>query len=306
MNNNAGKRFRFLKLANPSQTWVTQEAIDHISEQIAQRKLSDRPNLSFDRNAQPDERVLGSIKQTDLLIVNVHAIPPELNLSPIGRVEGRAALNSFGFMLRRAMSAHLDISPQEIRVGLRVTKHSDQIVGQVFLSDSLENGAGYCSHFKQPARLKQLLEFMADPNGDFLSKWLSPDHANCQTSCPDCLRDYANLAWHCILDWRLAVDMAQLALNASANVNLNSPHWQPLAATAIPAYFKAASLEPMTLAGLPAGRNPKRPQRVEVIIHPLWALNHPIVVQAENDARAAGISEPLAKKSLFEVLRRPF
>ena len=35
----------------------------------------------------------------------------------------------------------------------------------------------------------------------------------CQTSCHECMRDYGNLAYHSILDWRLAVDMARLALD---------------------------------------------------------------------------------------------
>jgi hypothetical protein len=36
----------------------------------------------------------------------------------------------------------------------------DHIVGQVFLSDSLENGAGYCSQFASPAQAGRLLRFV--------------------------------------------------------------------------------------------------------------------------------------------------
>ena len=244
VNDNAGRNFEFHKLAG-SETWVTQEAIDHVADQMNQRNLRGAPNPTYDQAEQPVERALGSIKRTDILVAGFHTVRPELDLSPFSprsplRVDGRAALHSFGFLLRRAVSVLLDISPLEISVGLRVTRYAGQIVGQVFLSDSLENGAGYCSHFAQPAELERLLRFMADPNDSFLREILAAHHADgCQTSCPDCLRDYANLAWHCILDWRLAVDMARLALDANAPVDLTTPHWQPLVASAAQSYFQA-------------------------------------------------------------------
>ena len=301
VNDNAGRKFEFRKLAG-NETWVTEEAIDHVSDQIAQRSLRGTPNPTYDQATQPDMRVLGSINRTDLLVVGLHAVRSELDLSPL-RVEGRAALYSFGFLLRRAVSVLLDISAWEIRVGLRVTQHAGQVVGQIFLSDSLENGAGYCSHFAQPAELERLLRFVTDPNDSFLREILAPHHADaCQTSCPDCLRDYANLAWHCILDWRLAVDMARLALDANAPVDLTTPHWQPLVDSVTPPYFQALGSTATTFAGLRAARIGARG---ELIVHPLWATNHPIVIQAQNEALTASITQ-LKTKTLFELVRRPF
>ncbi len=307
VNDNAGRKFEFRKLAG-GETWVTQEAIDHVNDQMAQRSLRGAPNPIYDQAAQHEERVLGSIQRTDILVVGFHTARSELDLSPFSpllpqRVDGRAALYSFGFLLRRAVSVLLDISAWEVRVGLRVTHQAGQIVGQVFLSDSLENGAGYCSHFAQPAKLEELLRFVAEPNGSFLREILAAHHADpCQTSCPDCLRDYANLAWHCILDWRLAVDMARLALDANAPVDLTTPHWQPLVASVIPPYFDALGWAATTFAGLPAARSGLRG---EFIVHPLWGANHPIAIQARNEARAAGIAQ-LQPKTVFELVRRPF
>ncbi len=301
VNDNAGRKFEFRKLAG-GETWVTQEAVDHVVDQMAQRGLPGAPNPTYDQAAQPDIRALGSIIRTDLLVVGLHAVRPELDLSPL-RVEGRAALYSFGFLLRRAISVLLDISAWEIRVGLRVALHAGQIVGQVFLSDNLENGAGYCSYFAQPTELERLLRFVADRNDSFLREILASHHADaCQTSCPDCLRDYANLAWHCILDWRLAVDMARLALDVNAPVDLATPHWQPLVVSVTPPYFQALGWTATTFAGLPAAQSGLHG---EFIVHPLWATNHPIATQARNEALAAGVTQPQAK-TLFELVRRPF
>ena len=71
---------------------------------------------------------------------------------------------------------------------------------------------------------------MTDASGPLPSEILAPHHADaCEASWPDCLRDYANLARHCILDWRLAVDMARLTLDANAQIDFSTPHWRGLA-----------------------------------------------------------------------------
>jgi DEAD/DEAH box helicase domain-containing protein len=77
------------------------------------------------------------------------------------RVEGRAALYSFGFLLRRAAAVRLDIHERELNVGLRVALDPNgQVIGQIFMSDSLENGAGYSSYLGMPAETEDLLRFV--------------------------------------------------------------------------------------------------------------------------------------------------
>jgi len=297
VNDNAGQFFQFERLAN-GESWVTRDAVDYARQQ------SGAPAPQFDATITPRLVGLGSIKRTDLLVLGFHTVRPELNLSPL-RVEGRAALYSFGFLLRRAVSVLLDINEWELRVGLRVVRDAQgQVIGQIFLSDSLENGAGYCSQFADPQELEHLLRFVADPNGSFLRDILATHHADtCQTSCPDCLRDYANLAWHCILDWRLAVDMARLALDSNTTVDFRVPYWQLLLSAITTPYFTALGSTPTSFAGLPAAHSGTRGQ---LIVHPLWADNHPTVLLAGAEATAAGITQLQPSKTLFELVRRPF
>jgi hypothetical protein len=178
----------------------------------------------------------------------------------------------------------------------------------------LGNGAGYCSQFATPAAMERLLRFVSDPAfrlrlsdncNTFLAPIIAANHADeCQTSCHDCLRDYSNLAWHNILDWRMALDVARLALDANAAVDLDTPHWQPLVAKATPPYFHALGWTEIRLSGLPAARSGSRG---EFIVHPLWADTYPTVLQARAEAIAAGISlPPGSPKTLFELVRRPF
>jgi DEAD/DEAH box helicase domain-containing protein len=307
VNDNAGQLFRFEKLAQ-GETWITRDALNQINAQrIEDRKPS--VSLQFAAGTPPDVRALGSLKRTDLLVVGLRDVSPILDISPIratGGAEGRAALYSFGFLLRRAAAVLLDINEWELRVGLRVVCNAQgNIVGQVFLSDALENGAGYCSQFATPAAMERLLRFIANPTSSLLAPIIAASHADrCQTSCPDCLRDYSNLAWHNILDWRMALDVARLALDGNAPVDFTTSHWQPLVATATTPYFHALGLgwTEITLGGLPAARSGGRG---ELIVHPLWAGDHPRVLQARAEASTVGITQ-LQTKTLFELVRRPF
>jgi DEAD/DEAH box helicase domain-containing protein len=305
VNDNAGRLFEFEKVAQ-GETWVTRDAVSQVNDQRAELGLAQWP-VRFAQGIQPDRRALGSIKRTDLLVIGPRATPPALDLSPL-RVEGRAALYSFGFLLRRAAAVQLDINEWELRVGLRVVRNAfGGVMGQVFLSDNLENGAGYCSQFGTSAAAQELLRFVTDPQDTFLSRYLDAAHAGqCLTSCPDCLRDYSNMSWHNILDWRMGLDVARLALDANAPVDFTQQYWQGLDTLVGRAYFNA--LGPgwgaTSFAGLPATRSGRRG---EVLVHPLWSATHPQVLQARAEASAAGLAlRDDDIKTMFVVLRRPF
>ncbi len=302
VNDNAGQLFHFERLAD-GETWVTRDAVDQVNQQRDDLRLPPVP-VRYAQAVPPDDRALGSIKRTDLLVLGIRSVPANLDFSPL-RVEGRAGLYSFGFMLRRAAAVLLDINELELRVGLRVVRDlQGSVVGQLFLSDSLENGAGYCSQFGSPAEAEDLLHFVTDPNGSFLERWLDPGHADrCQTSCPYCLRDYSNMAWHNILDWRMGLDVARLALDPSVAVDFTASHWHGLPATAGDSYCAALGWIPFPCAGLPGARSGSRG---ELIVHPLWSTaSHPQVNQARTEAQLNGVPN-LQTKTIFEVLRRPF
>jgi hypothetical protein len=56
------------------------------------------------------------------------------------------------------------------------------------------------------------------------------EHAErCDGSCYDCLRDYSNADLHAVLDWRLALDVSDLAVSAKADLSTASPRWASLA-----------------------------------------------------------------------------
>jgi hypothetical protein len=298
VNDNGGRCFDFAKL-DQSETWVTREALTRIGIN----------NPRMDAAAGQDRRALASIKPTDVMVLGIQSWPTGIIYSPLD-VNGRAALYSLGFMMRRAAAVRLDIDERELKVGLRVIQDANaQVRGEIFISDSLENGAGYSSHLGTPAEAENLIRFLiGQGDASFFGPMVSPPHADaCQTSCPDCLRDFSNLAFHNILDWRLGLDLARLALDPNAPIDFTVPYWQNLAATAPAAYFAAQTQwQSVTFAGVPAGR---RGNDVEIIVHPLWNTNPTSFCAQLNaayaQAQAAG-AQTIRYKSIFEVLRRPY
>jgi hypothetical protein len=298
VNDNGGRCFDFAKL-DQSETWVTREALTQIGIN----------NPRMDMAAGQDMRALASIKPTDVMVLGIQSWPAGIIYSPLD-VNGRAALYSLGFMMRRAAAVRLDIDERELKVGLRVIQDANaQVRGEIFISDSLENGAGYSSHLGTLSEAESLLNFLigqGDPS--FYAPLVLPSHEGvCQTSCPDCLRDFSNLAFHNILDWRLGLDLARLALDPNATIDFAVPYWQNLAATAPAAYFAAQSQwQSVTFAGVPAGR---RGNLVEIIVHPLWDIDANNFCARLNaataQAQAAG-AQMIQYKSIFEVLRRPY
>lgn len=305
LNDNAGEGFEFRRLID-QETWVTIPALKKSEVRNPQQYLTGDP---------PDIRALASIKRTNVLVLGIkQPLPAGLRCSPIiagtpPRVEGRAALLLFGYILRRAMSVQLDIDEREINLGIRVMQDANgQVIGQIFISNALENGAGYSSVYGDAAKAEELLRYIL---GQTTSKFHDPlvetPHINeCRTSCPDCLRDFSNLVFHNILDWRLALDMTRLALDPNAQIDFAVSYWQGLDVTAGKAYCDVAGLTLTKFGAVVAGQDGSH---VELITHPLWDdnPNHfgPELAAAYALARAGGATS-VQFKSVFEILRRPY
>ncbi|WP_406037354.1 DEAD/DEAH box helicase [Micromonospora sp. NBC_00898] len=147
---------------------------------------------------------LAARRRTDVLVVGLDQLGPGLVINP-QEPAGRGAWASLGYLLRDAAVKWLDIGPEEIQVGVHPRKRGEHLVGELFIADSLENGAGYAS------RLAEKIETLFD-EADAYAKGLG-EHGGgqpCDSSCHSCLRDYNNRSWHPLLDWRLAVDLLDL------------------------------------------------------------------------------------------------
>lgn len=280
--------------------------------------VSPDPNSRVGTSGPAYRVALMSRRRTDILLVNIEQLPSGVFADPT-TVEGRAAWYSFAFWLRVAAASHLDVDALELQAGFRSLAQNGAIIGQAFLCDQLENGAGYCRFLAQPDEFHKLMA-LAGPTiqNSIASQWINPQGhgSDCDTSCNLCLRDYQNLAYHGLLDWRLALDMAQLVSNASAVVDLQTPWgnvhnpWTKLVQGANAPIPKALQRlgygSPMQFGTLSSyvHQNPQR-RTILILRHPLWQDDHPEWIAADAAAQTHYPGYEVKAANPFMVLRRP-
>lgn len=312
INDNAGRLFHLSQ-----EPWARGAMVDVAAANGAEEKhaasVGRRPGAPMAATGTVVTCALAAISETDMMLLGVHDYGPGRAADP-RNAPGRAALYSLAFMLRRAAAVYLDIQDYELKAGIRSQEDTalGSVIGQIFLCDTLENGAGYATHLGEPAVSEQLLQMIVQS-----SRWQFHDrlvgHAHvgaCDTSCPDCLRSYSNLAYHNLLDWRLAIDMANLALDSNSAISLSSPLWvrvADLAATTLEA--ARPGFTRTIFGGLPGLTNGAE---AIIVTHPLWQTDRagagPEIAAAWDDAeRNQGLRVDPAWSfiSVFEALRRP-
>lgn len=270
----------------------------------------------WERLNTPSYRIaLLSRRHTDVMVADLRDWPQGLYADPKG-VPGRAAWYSFAFLLRTAASALLDVDVQELQAGIRTLQVGGIPRGQAFLSDTLENGAGYCRWLADEENFDRLLAMACDlTSGQVGAKWVLPDHAGrCDTSCNHCLRDFYNMQYHGLLDWRLALDMARLARDSAAKLDLSTPlsasegnPWLPLVDgehAPVSRTLAQFGYKWARMADLPCFVSSRR-RRALVASHPLWTPEHPHYRLALHEATNKHANYDVGPMNLFMVVRRP-
>jgi DEAD/DEAH box helicase domain-containing protein len=222
---------------------------------------------------------VGAVVTTDVLAYYFDGAPGigwHGVLDVVGQPAARAALASFSELLKLALATELDIDPGEFRSGRQQFSLGERITEQAFLADALENGAGYARWASNPDNLrKALISYVEGAEGrpGERQKWSDAKHArDCDRSCPDCLRNYANRFSHGLLDWRLALDLADITLGKP----LDPSRWvgkgtrDEHIGTSFVAFCRQAGMAEAELAygdGLVAVRQGRK---ALVLGHPLW------------------------------------
>lgn len=310
INDNNGSDFVFEKLAN-NHVWINRDAYETAVQDQSPNGAAGISPPPLDPTAQPLTRALAAISKTDVMTIGVASVPVGISLNP-KHPEGRAAWYSFGFMVRRAAAVRLDIAESELDVGIQpvmdFTSPFAPPSARVFISDSLENGAGYSTHIGAPEELEQLLEFISSPDRSFIAPLVHPDHqAECASSCHRCLREFGNMAYHPLLDWRLGLDMVRLTLDPRAEIGLHYSYWSSLVERIAPNYFEGVGCVHTVVEELHTGINQITGEAV-ILTHPMW------------DTSPANYGEPLARavaeaqrlgfkpspRSMLRVVRFPY
>ena len=195
VNDNNGRDWQFSRQLD-GHGWIHTDSLD-----------GERPGFQVKTADEKRTCALGAVKKTDVLVVGVaeSSVPSWATLEPrsLGR---KSAWYSLGFLLQGAASRYLEVQTDELEVGVRAIPGDGGPVGQVFLADSLANGAGYCTHLGEPSEFHGLLA----EAGTWGAELADASRHHCDSACYDCLQDYRNSRYHSLLDWRLALDLLTL------------------------------------------------------------------------------------------------
>ena len=189
-------------------SWLS---VDHVQQELGNLRRADLDETHTWTGA------IGLVKRTDALLVGLGRDQPGLTLVPF-EPGSKGAWYSFGFFLRAAAARLLDVGERELNVGYSVRADGSRAHVEAFLADSLENGAGYSTWLGEESHLQNLLQEC----DDFAAECGSARH-DCDSSCPDCIRDFTNLIYHPLLDWRLARDLLDLHRGRA----LDLQRWEP-------------------------------------------------------------------------------
>lgn len=215
---------------------------------------------------------IGEIRITDALTVELKDIEtvviPHLS-DPALMPAGISAHRSFAEVIRRLCKLELDVSPDELVVNLQLFQRDGVLTARTFVADALDNGSGYAKELASEDTFGHLL----DQGRKSLTAALEdPGHAErCMPSCPDCLRSWDNRRYHYALDWRLALDMLDLA----AGEELQNERWLSLGREAAMRYRELfPAIDVLEFSGVPALTVASSASNAAVMLgHPLWWRN---------------------------------
>jgi DEAD/DEAH box helicase domain-containing protein len=291
VNDNGGRLFPFRKLNNGHSAWVVAEHLKRVWKDRAKGDIR--------------EAALVARKKTDVLLLRIAVDSLNIELEPLSesRAAGvRASYLSLAHLIRRQACRVLDVESDELSVGTRIVDLGTERVFEIYLMDTLENGAGYCDFLGQPEVFREMVLSPLLPGGEAYKRLVS--HSDrCDSSCYDCLRDYGNAADHILLDWRLGLDLAKVAASeGSVRVPELTGYWEPVvqrAALAIETGITNASIT--VQEGLTCVHSSGK--LWAVLIHPFWPVHHPNLHRLANAIGVGLATLPLA--TVYDATRRP-
>lgn len=262
VNDNGGRGFGLQRGSRPEDGWLVVG--------IAAHYLAPGPGIPH---------AIGAVWATDALVAEPRAefhdgvdhrmYPTQGGLATLISTARRAAWTSLAFALRSQVALQLDVEPRELEAGLRLLRARGRALRpQLFLADAVDNGAGLTTTVAgEQWRMEELMRALRGRVGE----WQAPDH-DCDSSCPRCLRDWANRPFHPLLDWRLAADLIDLVLDGS----FRTDRWEQVRARALRGAvtdFAAAGWRLLSSEMAAAPVVEYRPGRRFVVVHPLAAVD---------------------------------
>jgi len=262
------------------------------------------PGRFSDEQNEAKSVAIGARVATDVLLIEpvservngwTNLLSGQVSTSRLLDTARRAAWTSVAFAFRAAASVLLQVEVREIDAGVRLVAAPDGrgLLPQVFMADTIENGAGYVRHLGS----RSVFDELAERFGATILQWEDSGH-DCDSACYRCLKDWTNTPYHPVLDWRLAADAFEIARFGAPRHD----RWEALRMRAVRgacASFERWRCDDPT-AKVPLIRT-HRKKRPVVVAHPL----------AESDGPHGRPSDPPdpdtspVQADVFTINRRP-
>lgn len=134
----------------------------------------------------------------------------------------KGAFYSAAFLLQRTLSASLDIDPEEIEIAAIESIELPELNGvtgrrsaSIVLTDELANGSGFVK--KLYDNFDSYLKRCTEPqnNEEERYNYNILQNRECKDSSYQDLKNYRNMSFHPLLDWRLAIGLLRLMVNTN-------------------------------------------------------------------------------------------
>lgn len=260
----------------------------------------------------PTEAIaIAAPKTTDVLRIQPCVVPSGLCLDPLASSGAvKAAYYSAAFILRSVVAHRLDIDPEEIDVSnvRQVERPDGTKVGEIVLNDHLANGAGFTAQiFRLWSEILENAVSTAEPANTFIGSLTSEEHRRaCDSSGYDCLRQFRNMSYHGLLDWRLGLSFLRSLHSSTFVSGLNGMFdvpdldgWLTFASRLRDSFCRSFPCHPHEFGELPGF---EVGGRQVIVVHPLWDTRQPRGILAE--ARAACQLGNVQTVDTFNLLRR--
>ena len=268
--------------------------------------------LQFKSSSDLELIAIVSPKTTDVTRIRPSASPFGLLLDPLASAAVKSAYYSAAFILREVAAEQLDIDPDEFDISnvRQVELQDGTKVGEIIINDHLANGAGFTRWVHDNwANLLKTITSVHEPANSFIGALLSETHIRkCDSSCYNCLKNYRNMPYHGLLDWRLGISFMRSLRCPGFACGLDGDFsfpdlkdWSDLAKRLRDLFCESFSGTTLCdygpLPGLVVGG------RHVPILHPLWDPRQPVGWLAE--AFAVCPPENIRTLDTFNLLRRP-
>ena len=266
--------------------------------------------IVFTPEGQSESVAIVAPKTTDVLRVRPATVASGLLLDPLASAGIKAAYYSAAFILRFVAAEKLDIDPDELDISnvRQIELANGTRAGEIIINDHLANGAGFTAWIEGNwADILATATSANAPRNTFIGALLSDDHRKtCDSSGYDCLRNYRNMAFHGLLDWRLGTSLLRSLQTSNFSCALDSDYslpdlqgWFDLATTLRDSFCRSFNTTPRDFGPLPGF---EVGGRQVIVVHPLWDLAKPSGLLAE--AKLACTQGEVRALDTFNLLRR--